>query len=113
MSHLDLPRHLHHFGLPVLRQGLEHRGFRVATTNTWAFDQNVFGFVQSALNRLCRSSPNRLYQRLRQPEGLTFDRELWLWLIAAGLLAPCAVIEWAISALLGRGATVIVYAYRQ
>lgn len=110
--HLDLPRHLHHFGLPMLDKGLEHRGFRIVSTDTWAFDQNVFGFIQSALNRLCPSRPNRLYQRLRQPEGLTPDWELGLWLTAAGLLAPLAGVEWVISGLLGQGATAIIYAYR-
>lgn len=111
--HLDLPRHLHHFGLPVLREALEGQGFQVVATGTRAFDQNAFGFVQSVFNHLCRTYPNRLYQRLRQPEDLTFDLELLLWLTGAGLLAPFAGVEYMLSGLLGWGATAIVYVSRR
>lgn len=110
--HLDLPRHVHHFGLPTLRQGLEEHGFQIMQVQTRALDQNLFGFVQSALNRLCRSRPNRLYALLRRPEGFVLDRELVGWLLAAGVLSPLAGIEYVVSGLAGQGATAIIQARR-
>lgn len=110
--HLDLPRHVHHFELPTLRHGLEERGFQIVKVETRALDQNLFGFVQSALNRLRRSRPNRLYALLRRPEGFSLDSELAGWLLAAGILSPLAGIEYMLSGLTNQGATVVMQARR-
>lgn len=107
--HLDLPRHTHHFDRAVLERLLIQQGLRPLQISTWAFDQNVFGFVQSLLNVLAGPGrANELYSLLKDSRGR--KGQLLGWLAAAGVIAPLALLEYLLSGLLGRGATLIVYA---
>ena len=107
--HLDLPRHTHHFDRTTLERLLVQQGLHPFRTSTWAFDQNVFGWVQSLLNALAGPAhANALYSLLKDSCGR--KGPLLGWLAAAGAIAPLALLEYLLSGLLGRGATLIVYA---
>ncbi|MDX1432163.1 MAG: class I SAM-dependent methyltransferase [Gammaproteobacteria bacterium] len=108
--HLDLPRHLYHFPLATLRTHLATTGYEVVHASTWSADQNVFGFVQSALNVLSPRRANRLYALLRRPAGAR--AALLSWSLAALVLMPAALAEALVAGVLGRGATATLYARR-
>jgi len=114
--HLDLPRHLHHFPLPALRQLLVGTGFRVRSVHHFSLRQNPFGWIQSLMNRFGSLPRNGLYVLLhRRPRGapLPYDARTrgWLrfWLIVG---APFALAAAFVSAALRSGATVHVVADR-
>lgn len=112
--HLDLPRHTHHFNGPALQQLLKSYGLQLLKTSTWAFDQNVYGFIQSLLNKLLPPrQANALYALLKNPRGQGAKMRLLGWLAAAGVIAPLALAEYVLAGLWGRGATLIVYAQKQ
>ncbi len=48
--HLDVPRHLYHFKLPVLKKILQNNNYRINNISTFSFEYGVFGFAQSILN---------------------------------------------------------------
>lgn len=50
--HLDVPRHLFHYGPATIRTLLEAHGFRVEKISHFSLEQNPFGLLQSALHRL-------------------------------------------------------------
>ena len=109
--HLDLPRHTHHFTSAVLQQLLQKKGLHPFKVSTWTFDQSVFGFIQSTLNAIVAPSrANALYALLKNPRGWRAKGRLLGWLVAAGLIAPLALLEYLLAGLMGRGATLIVYA---
>ncbi|HRD65146.1 MAG TPA: class I SAM-dependent methyltransferase [Candidatus Competibacter sp.] len=111
--HLDLPRHTYHFSRSVLEQLMGNYGLQPLKISTWSFDQNVFGFIQSMLNWLSPpNSANNLYTLLKNSHGRGKKWHLFGWLATAGLIAPLALLEYLLSGLLGRGATLIVYAQK-
>jgi 2-polyprenyl-3-methyl-5-hydroxy-6-metoxy-1,4-benzoquinol methylase len=111
--HVDAPRHLHHFGHVGLKTLLARRGFDIVESSTSDPMQNIFGFVQSALNQLPGAAPNRMYQLMRSGTSARERAELLLWMLPACLLALPALLEFVISAAVGRGASSIVYARRR
>ena len=119
--HLDCPRHLYHFRKRLLLKWLDDTGLTVATVGTFSAEQNLFGFVQSALNLCCgRRRPNAFYHLLRRSHAApvsaapTSRRILGLLghaAIAAAVF-PLAVVETVAAAVTGTGATLVVYARR-
>ena len=108
--HLDIPRHVTHFEKPWLAKSLTSMGLEIVASNTFTASQNVYGFLQSSLNRLFPASPNRLYQLLTRGRG-SFERVALLgWGLLAALIMPFAVIESILAELSGRGATLTIYA---
>lgn len=111
--HLDMPRHLHLFSPRGMERLLAACGFQVERIDGWAWDYNVFGFVQSALNAVSFET-NRLYKTLKGQKlsvgaaARTWDLAVLLFL-AAPLAALGAVFS-AVAALVGRAACVEVYA---
>lgn len=61
--HLDVPRHLLHFDRAALTAILEAEGFRAETWGTFSAEYDVFGMLQSLLNRFS-PTPNWLFQKL-------------------------------------------------
>lgn len=109
--HLDLPRHLYHFGLAGLTRHLETLGLIPVQTSTLALDQNLYGFVQSLLNAFTPGKQkNHLYAVLKSAGGHANPAAKAGWLLLAGLVLPLALLELLVSGLLGRGATAIVFA---
>ncbi len=64
--HLDVPRHLYHYGPTTLTQMLAKHGFEVERTSHYNLEQNPFGLLQSFLHRLGRPHMG-LYDLLRGP----------------------------------------------
>ena len=111
--HLDLPRHLFHFNVKNLCQALTQRGYFIQSVSTCSLEQNIFGFVQSFMNKLkFLGKPNEFYQLLKKRAGLADNLKLLLWLIIAILTLPFAFIEFMISCMLGKGASAIVFAHK-
>jgi SAM-dependent methyltransferase len=113
--HLDLPRHLYHFTDSALLTELKRNGLEVRSVTTSALDQNLYGFVQSALNALLpKDRPNELYGLLKatrgRATGVARGLRLGLYLPTIAALTPLAVIEDVISSSLGKGGTLIVHA---
>lgn len=114
--HLDLPRHYVHYSASWLTKRLSDLGFRIVETNHFSAEQNVYGWIQSFLNRTGLKS-NLLYDVLRRPSARDVDR-VWVKypiqaaasLAAAVLLFPFASVATVIEALCGRGGTVEIYA---
>ena len=111
--HLDVPRHLHFFGHAGLQRLLRRQGYAPSSCGTFDAAQNLFGFVQSCLNALPGSAPNRLYQLMRSKQSPARIVELLLWMLAAGLLLPCALLEAVIGAARAEGACSIVFAAKR
>lgn len=107
--HLDVPRHLFHFGLPSLRLLLETAGFEVVQVWHHELEYDLFGWIQSTLNAML-AVPNVLFDSLtgRRPRAGLLPI---LWSLFFGVLAfPAAFLLTVISTLAGRGGTLIVAA---
>ncbi|MDP3938375.1 MAG: class I SAM-dependent methyltransferase [Deltaproteobacteria bacterium] len=112
--HLDLPRHLFHFTPGSLTALLSRAGFRVEHVGHFSFEQNPFGILQSALNRLGGGGApvNRLYETLkgntagaRAAGRLAARAAYWLGMPPATLLAT-------LESLVRRGGTIEAWAER-
>ncbi len=106
--HLDLPRHLVHIESRWLNNRLQARGLQVVNETHFDLLQNIYGFVQSALNSVFHRRQNALYRHLRGNEKLSPRRifSILAWSIPAGLVLPFAVLDFVLSGLTGNGATV-------
>lgn len=109
--HLDLPRHTHHFDRDTLERLLRRQNLLPFKISTWSIDQNLYGFIQSLLNRIApKSRANELYTLLKSSKGQAAKLRLLSWLAAASLIVPLAFLEYLLSGFFNRGATLIVYA---
>ena len=108
--HIDAPRHLYFFGHQGMERLLERQGYETLASTTSDTVQNVFGFIQSALNRMAPRRANRLYQLMRSAQSVPRLVELGLWLLPAALLLPFALLENAVSIARCRGACSTVLA---
>jgi SAM-dependent methyltransferase len=109
--HLDLPRHLYHFRPAPLTRLLRGLKIEVEKTHTQSWDQNLYGFVQSFLNRLCwRSAPNGLYHFLkkRRDRLATDPSRLACYLLLGSVALPSALVENLISTWRGQGASLVL-----
>ncbi len=112
--HLDLPRHVQHFTPATLGRCLGQGGFRIVDSSTWSIEQNLYGHLQSALNKLAGfARPNAMYGLLKNHKGFFAKCRLAAWAAAAGLVIPAAVGECALAQLTASGATLSVYAQRR
>ncbi len=104
--HLDVPRHLFHFGRQSLRQLLEKCGFQVRDQHHQEFEYDVLGWSQSALNKIF-ATRNLFFLQLtgKAPEALPWERAGNL-LIGPVLSAAAVPATW-FSALCKRGGTLI------
>ena len=107
--HLDVPRHLYHFGRGSLTRMLERAGFRVERHWHQEFEYDVMGVAQSALNVLM-PTPNVFFDRLtgKPSEGGPTERTLSFALGSA--LSALALPPVTLTTLLERGGTLIVSA---
>lgn len=62
--HLDVPRHLFFMGPDALTEQLSQRGFTRLSAKFMSFEQNVYGYMQSALNTKHRER-DVLYEALK------------------------------------------------
>jgi len=110
--HLDLPRHLYHFDYFSLHNMLEKNNFKITKYDTRAIDQSIFGFIQSALNRIHWLQPNSFYEQLKQSWS---DRRLSFYVqgILAGILLPFSLIDYIVSGLSHKGSCLILTCCKQ
>jgi SAM-dependent methyltransferase len=114
--HLDLPRHILHFDAAWLVDQLEQSGFDVELESHLDVVQGPYGFIQSALNRVCPASEfNGLYAWLKRAQRATSSPAPTVakWLILAAVLAPFALAEALFAAFAHRGACVTIVARRR
>ncbi len=105
---LDPPRHLYLFSPKTLEHLMNRAGFRLIHLRHFSLEQDPYGWLQSALNRM--SFPeNTLYRFMKNiPRGEKRLNRLDLWkiiLVAMGLFPTCL----ALSVMLGwrhRGGTI-------
>lgn len=105
--HLDVPRHLFHYGPATLRTMLERAGFAIEKVSHHNLEQNPFGAIQSALHRLGRPFCG-LYDALRGRRGAR-----WPALLLTLLAMPFAVAACAWAGVRRDGATFTVRARRR
>lgn len=115
--HLDLPRHLYHFTEKSLITLLNKHDLQPISVQTSSLDQNIFGFIQSAINCLLPHRANLLFTFLKRKLNQTDNKfvnivYVGLSVLLAAVLLPFSIIENTISAWRGRGATLIIYAKR-
>ena len=111
--HLDVPRHLHFFGHTGLLLLLRQQGYEAQASSTFDPIQNLFAFVQSCLNSLPGSAPNRFYQLMRGEQAPIGILKMLLWMLPAFLLLPFALVEAGYSAARGDGACSIIFASKK
>jgi SAM-dependent methyltransferase len=112
--HLDVPRHLSHFTPVTLARALGDAGLEPERWSGFAPEYDLFGFVQSALNRIGLPH-NLLYDALRGRSAKLLGRDgaAVPLAVAAALPAALLALPWiAIAGATGRGATLTVFARR-
>ncbi|MBX3226849.1 MAG: class I SAM-dependent methyltransferase [Labilithrix sp.] len=104
--HLDVPRHLYHFTRAALTGLLERRGFEVVRWHHQEIENDVFGWMQSALNAVL-PAPNVLFQSLtgKRTHGGPAQKALSFALGAA--IAPASMAATALGTATKRGAAMI------
>ena len=107
--HLDVPRHLFHFNRPSLEQMLKSTGLRPERWQHSELEQDVFGWLQSALNSLF-SKPNVLFHMLTGKPTHVGSSVAALSFAAGAALAPLTIPATAIGVAARRGATMTVVA---
>jgi len=106
--HLDIPRHLWHFKPDNLSGLCESTGLKLQTSSGYSLQQNLFGLIQSILNTVFPTPPNKFYRALQGRDGFHPAR-LLLWGVAGLLLLPIALLECVVSTSSRHGATLIQY----
>jgi 2-polyprenyl-3-methyl-5-hydroxy-6-metoxy-1,4-benzoquinol methylase len=109
--HLDAPRHLYLFSPETLNRLMAQAGFRMVYLNHFPLEQNLYGWVQSALNRMT-SPEGALYSFLKNQPGRKRLENLPLLakmlLLSAALLFPSILIS-LLMAWRGEGGTLEAY----
>jgi 2-polyprenyl-3-methyl-5-hydroxy-6-metoxy-1,4-benzoquinol methylase len=110
--HLDVPRHLLHIETNWLLSTLKQQGYTIEAVQHFDFTQNIFGFVQSAMNVVAPQHANEFYRLLKQGRRGNLLR-LFGWGATSLLLLPMAVLESIYSVAVKQGATVTVVARKE
>lgn len=115
--HLDVPRHYFHFGPRALEAMLTRHHLRVVQTDHFSFEQNPYGWVQSAFNALGFDN-NFLYDCLknRSARARRIREHPIQALLTALLLGPVTFLALAmtvVETLLRKGGTIEVYAIKE
>jgi SAM-dependent methyltransferase len=107
--HLDVPRHLSHFGPSSLDRLLALASME--KTHTWhhEVEYDIFGWIQSALNAVM-PAPNILFDTLTRRRPPVAGWLIALNVVLCGILFFPAFAATVISTLAGRGGTIIVAA---
>jgi SAM-dependent methyltransferase len=107
--HLDVPRHLFHFGPASLSRMIEAVGLEVTRSFHMEIEYDLFGWTQSALNRLF-SEPNMFFNLItaRSPRASVFTKaaSLGAGTVLSALSAPLV----AAGTLTARGGTLVMAA---
>lgn len=107
--HQDVPRHRLQFTRRGLVRLLERCGFRVVRIQTFARDQNIFGFVQTLLNYLTRGR-NVLFRGIKHDLQRCERRDLLVSLTALVPATALAVLLETAAVAARRGGSLVVLA---
>jgi 2-polyprenyl-3-methyl-5-hydroxy-6-metoxy-1,4-benzoquinol methylase len=114
--HLDLPFHLHHFTLKSLQSLLQDNSLKIVRVQHFDFEQNVFGWMQTLLNK-AGIRRNLLYNLLKRPElrrselAAARRKDVLLTVLLAPAFFPLSILLALLEAfILKRGGAVYVYA---
>jgi len=109
--HLDVPRHLYHFGIRSLSMLLGESGFEIRTWYHQETEYDVFGWLQSGLNAVTKP-PNALFRAMTgKPSNLGPAQEACQRL-GASAMAPVALAATALGTALHSGGTLVAVARR-
>lgn len=103
--HLDPPRHLIHFDPASLRRALESSGFRLSRVRQLSWEQNLYGYEQSALNAL-GFPREQLYELFKGNRPKAPALSLALQAALAGIVILPATVFTLLEAAAGRGGTI-------
>jgi 2-polyprenyl-3-methyl-5-hydroxy-6-metoxy-1,4-benzoquinol methylase len=103
--HLDPPRHLLHFDPASLHGILCAAGFQMLPVRHLSWEQNLYGYLQSALNAF-GFPRDQLYGLFKGSRPTRFPTSLILQVVLAGALLPGAALAAALEAAFGRGGTI-------
>jgi SAM-dependent methyltransferase len=116
--HLDLPRHQWHFTADWLEEKLVGLGFRISLVSHVSLEQNVFGWLQSLLNRLGLRH-NLLYDLIRRQDARqtarpwrTHPLQSAASCVLGALLLPWAFLMVGLEGICRRGGTVEIIAVK-
>jgi SAM-dependent methyltransferase len=107
--HLDVPRHLYHFGPRSLTMLLEGAGLEVVRRVHLEVEIDMFGWTQSALNCISEE-PNVFFNHLTGRPSKAGAALKWSHFAAGTLITAMAGPLTAIGALAGRGAVLVMTA---
>jgi SAM-dependent methyltransferase len=110
--HLDVPRHLYHFGATSLERLLDAAGFAIIRRWHQEFEYDLFGWSQSALNRLL-PTPNLFFNHLTGRHTEAGMGQLAASYVSGAAFSALALPATAIGTLSRRGGTLIVAARLQ
>ena len=113
--HLDLPRHLYHFSNNSMGYLLAKYGFTVVNSSTFSFEQSIYGFIQSSMNKLLFFLPQNSFYSLLRNTNKTFKSyvKVMFFSFLAMILLPFAVIEFIISGITGKGSVISIYSIKK
>ena len=107
--HLDLPRHLFHFTPQSLARILAHTGFEVGQLTHFSFEQNPYGWLQSAFN-MAGGRWQALYCQIRARGSAHAQRPRPFIIAAATALMPFCTVHATVESLAGAGGAIEVWA---
>ncbi len=115
--HLDVPRHYVHFGSRSLEALLTRAGFKIETATHFCFEQNPYGWLQSAYNAL-ELEWNLLYTILKNRSArMTSVREhpfqAVITLALLPVFLPLSLVMTVVEAALRQGGTIEVYSFKE
>jgi 2-polyprenyl-3-methyl-5-hydroxy-6-metoxy-1,4-benzoquinol methylase len=104
--HLDVPRHLYHFGRRSLRLLHQQSGFQVREQHHQEFEYDLLGWAQSALNKLFPTRNLFFLQLTGKAEGPLSVEQATNWAAGPLLSALALPVTW-LGAVCKRGGTLI------
>jgi len=107
--HFDVPRHLFHFDRSSLSTMMKRASFSVSEWHHMEIELDIFGWMQSALNRVM-PEPNVLFQSLTGKPRMASRGQLAASYVLGTALGPAAVAATALGGAMGRSATLIAIA---
>jgi len=107
--HLDVPRHLFHFGDRALTGLLDRTGFEVTRRWHQELELDLFGWAQSALNRVL-PTPNVFFYHLTHRPTRAGAGQVFASYALGSALTAAAFPATAVSTLAGEGGTLVVAA---
>jgi SAM-dependent methyltransferase len=104
--HLDVPRHVYHYGRRSLRLLHERGGFQVRDEHYQEFEYDVLGWSQSALNRMFPTRNLFFRQLTGKAQGAPSVEGMANWLLGPALSVLVLPATW-LGAAFKRGGTLI------